>query len=158
MRYIKIVVLLLQFVESVYLYCMLLVVRRFRVVGIFFSKQKTAYELRISDWSSDVCSSDLRPHLPGLNHRPRRNRYHRQCLAQHRPDPIADPIAGAILGREAILRKSDRVFFRTVRHENPPELRQRLLDAVRRSEERRVGTECVSTCKSRWSPQHSKKT
>src|SRR3546814_5303843 len=29
------------------------------VVGFFFFKQKTAYELRISDWSSDVCSSDL---------------------------------------------------------------------------------------------------
>src|SRR3546814_4946652 len=29
------------------------------VVFIFFFKQKTAYELRISDWSSDVCSSDL---------------------------------------------------------------------------------------------------
>src|SRR3546814_6528497 len=29
----------------------------------FFFKQKTAYEMRISDWSSDVCSSDL-PHLP----------------------------------------------------------------------------------------------
>src|SRR3546814_4040947 len=28
---------------------------------IFFFKQKTAYEMRISDWSSDVCSSDLRP-------------------------------------------------------------------------------------------------
>src|SRR3546814_14889146 len=28
-------------------------------VGIFFFKQKTAYEMRISDWSSDVCSSDL---------------------------------------------------------------------------------------------------
>src|SRR3546814_7467137 len=27
----------------------------------FFFKQKTAYEMRISDWSSDVCSSDLRP-------------------------------------------------------------------------------------------------
>src|SRR3546814_4353063 len=27
---------------------------------IFFFKQKTAYEMRISDWSSDVCSSDLR--------------------------------------------------------------------------------------------------
>src|SRR3546814_13335119 len=27
--------------------------------GIFFFKQKTAYEMRISDWSSDVCSSDL---------------------------------------------------------------------------------------------------
>src|SRR3546814_3614287 len=28
-------------------------------VAFFFFKQKTAYELRISDWSSDVCSSDL---------------------------------------------------------------------------------------------------
>src|SRR3546814_18241770 len=32
----------------------------FRVVVFFFFKQKTAYEMRISDWSSDVCSSDLR--------------------------------------------------------------------------------------------------
>src|SRR3546814_5703073 len=32
------------------------------VGGIFFFKQKTAYEMRISDWSSDVCSSDLRRH------------------------------------------------------------------------------------------------
>src|SRR3546814_9678938 len=31
-----------------------------RVLFIFFVKQKTAYEMRISDWSSDVCSSDLR--------------------------------------------------------------------------------------------------
>src|SRR3546814_311291 len=30
------------------------------VFGVFFFKQKTAYEMRISDWSSDVCSSDLR--------------------------------------------------------------------------------------------------
>src|SRR3546814_8120369 len=30
------------------------------VLFIFFFKQKTAYEMRISDWSSDVCSSDLR--------------------------------------------------------------------------------------------------
>src|SRR3546814_8790212 len=29
------------------------------LLGIFFFKQKTAYEMRISDWSSDVCSSDL---------------------------------------------------------------------------------------------------
>src|SRR3546814_9231754 len=37
-------------------------------IVIFFFKQKTAYELRISDWSSDVCSSDLRTggHLPEL--------------------------------------------------------------------------------------------
>src|SRR3546814_4159885 len=30
---------------------------------VFFFKQKTAYEMRISDWSSDVCSSDLKPRL-----------------------------------------------------------------------------------------------
>src|SRR3546814_1922473 len=29
------------------------------VISFFFFKQKTAYEMRISDWSSDVCSSDL---------------------------------------------------------------------------------------------------
>src|SRR3546814_18769427 len=34
---------------------------------VFFFKQKTAYEMRISDWSSDVCSSDLRKLAP--NHR-----------------------------------------------------------------------------------------
>src|SRR3546814_10551953 len=31
------------------------------VIICFFFKQKTAYEMRISDWSSDVCSSDLQP-------------------------------------------------------------------------------------------------
>src|SRR3546814_5957673 len=31
----------------------------FRLILFFFCKQKTAYEMRISDWSSDVCSSDL---------------------------------------------------------------------------------------------------
>src|SRR3546814_6329464 len=33
----------------------------FSVLFFFFFKQKTAYEMRISDWSSDVCSSDLLP-------------------------------------------------------------------------------------------------
>src|SRR3546814_5604555 len=37
-------------------------------VVLFFFKQKTAYEMRISDWSSDVCSSDLPP--PSGNHAP----------------------------------------------------------------------------------------
>src|SRR3546814_1216795 len=70
-----------------------------------FFRQKTAYELRISDWSSDVCSSDLvrrQPDRPGH----------------------ADASASA-----------------TSRHGT-------------RSEERRVGKECVSTCRSRWSPYH----
>src|SRR3546814_6794471 len=40
---------------------------RYRNVAscVFFCKQKTAYEMRISDWSSDVCSSDLRSVDPG---------------------------------------------------------------------------------------------
>src|SRR3546814_10482664 len=38
---------------------MVLVVFRCLLVVVFFFKQKTAYEMRISDWSSDVCSSDL---------------------------------------------------------------------------------------------------
>src|SRR3546814_4103424 len=35
--------------------------------GVFFFKQKTAYEMRISDWSSDVCSSDLTEQDPYNN-------------------------------------------------------------------------------------------
>src|SRR3546814_2388699 len=37
------------------------------VVFFFFFKQKTAYEMRISDWSSDVCSSDLLTDVVGLS-------------------------------------------------------------------------------------------
>src|SRR3546814_5302988 len=36
------------------------------VFGVFFFKQKTAYEMRISDWSSDVCSSDLAAAAPAV--------------------------------------------------------------------------------------------
>src|SRR3546814_10149501 len=47
-------------------YCLLF------ISGCFFFKQKTAYEMRISDWSSDVCSSDLNPagRLRLLSHAP----------------------------------------------------------------------------------------
>src|SRR3546814_7624944 len=47
----------------------------------FFFKQKTAYEMRISDWSSDVCSSDLDIDVPpaqllrGIGFQPRRRRF-----------------------------------------------------------------------------------
>src|SRR3546814_6587837 len=44
---------------SLYLSVLFLVLR-------FVFKQKTAYEMRISDWSSDVCSSDLMSHQPPL--------------------------------------------------------------------------------------------
>src|SRR3546814_2490145 len=93
-------------------------------------KQKTAYEMRISDWSSDVCSSDL----PGrLNPRPYAG-FSMLPFGSHRP-------AARLTG------------------ENPMALERTLSiikpDAVaKRSEERRVGKECVSTCRSRWSPYH----
>src|SRR3546814_8662539 len=43
----------------IYAYCMCAII----YFSFFFFKQKTAYEMRISDWSSDVCSSDLGCHL-----------------------------------------------------------------------------------------------
>src|SRR3546814_5680564 len=84
----------------------------------FVFKQKTAYEMRISDWSSDVCSSDL---AGAEDH---------QQIVQHRFGKDRDPN-----GRGETERVHQR--FR-----------------VWRSEERRVGNECVSTCRSRWSPYH----
>src|SRR3546814_3980180 len=103
----------------------------------FFFKQKTAYECRISDWSSDVCSSDLLVgigasiafgHLDDAEGRDLR----RSAVGDARADP--DEVAGG------------------------PRVRERQQDAVGRlapgwrSEERRVGKECVSTCRSRRSP------
>src|SRR3546814_17808821 len=90
----------------------------------FFFKQKTAYEMRISDWSSDVCSSDLV-----------------EC-----PDAALHPQATALrpAGRA---RRQHCLFPADPHHAGRPA----------RSEERRVGKECVSTCRSRWSPYHYKK-
>src|SRR3546814_5438143 len=51
----------------------------------FFFKQKTAYEMRISDWSSDVCSSDLNPFV---RHR-----------AAGRPDEAGNGVEGGGLAR-----------------------------------------------------------
>src|SRR3546814_8882436 len=48
---------------GVLLFLICLIIFVFYIVFCFF-KQKTAYELRISDWSSDVCSSDLGFHVP----------------------------------------------------------------------------------------------
>src|SRR3546814_10789487 len=81
----------------------------FRYDLFFFFKQKTAYEMRISDWSSDVCSSDL---------------------AQN----------GGYCRVRGKLASGDA--RRIGKHQ------------LERSEERRVGKECVSTCRSRWSPYH----
>src|SRR3546814_1943317 len=94
----------------------------------FFFKQKTAYEMRISDWSSDVCSSDLVAHRGDL---------------RQRRVVDADAVAALQLGGEPHP-------FQGIDAEI--ELRAGVEGDLGRSEERRVGKECVSTCRSRWSP------
>src|SRR3546814_3632264 len=58
----------------------------------FFFKQKTAYEMRISDWSSDVCSSDLLTEGIQLLHRDHGRR--RGAVIQH-----GERVRGALRGR-----------------------------------------------------------
>src|SRR3546814_8993115 len=69
----------------------------------FFFKQKTAYEMRISDWSSDVCSSDLRIAKP----RPREFR-ERVCPppASEEDQPDADHDAGSRDRKSVVSGKS----------------------------------------------------
>src|SRR3546814_6770282 len=105
-------------------------------VVLFFFKQKTAYEMLISDWSSDVCSSDL----------PLRVR-RRQSLWRHLRW-LADGPYGHGRGRGRFAPFEGPRRHRGGRgYEVPP-------PGFRRSEERRVEKECVSTCRSRWSPYH----
>src|SRR3546814_3726020 len=97
---------------------------------IFFFKQKTAYEMRISDWSSDVCSSDLEIALPTCDAWKVFQALLLGSELQYQGPALAvgDPMS-------AHWRSGDQQLFG-------------------RSEERRVGKECVSTCRSRWSPYH----
>src|SRR3546814_6211209 len=103
----------------------------------FLFKQKTAYEMRISDWSSDVCSSDLR--------------FCRSLLL--------------IGGNRELQRIFPAIGIHIIHAQYPSTRLQgiRLADyqaiaravaAGARSEERRVGKECVSKCRSRGSPVH----
>src|SRR3546814_4970152 len=113
-------------------------------VCLVFFKQKTAYEMRISDWSSDVCSSDLKGSRarcstrciasPGIRVR------HGGGRAMHDGNELAN--ASVTDGDEPI---DTELLART---------EAALLTLPRRSEERRVGKECVSTCRSRRSPYH----
>src|SRR3546814_5744846 len=107
------------------------------LVFVFFFKQKTAYEMRISDWSSDVCSSDLKQER-GL--RPRRRQPQIGCHGEDSAGTDAYPVQCADDG----LRTSADRLYEIAGHS-----RERA-----RSEERRVGKECVSTCRSRWTPYH----
>src|SRR3546814_3392608 len=102
-------------------------------VYVVFFKQKTAYEVRISDWSSDVCSSDLSI-FPNFQLSLALNGF----WSMH-----YWPIAVDSFRWEA------HYHFR----DTPRTWREKFA-LESRSEERRVGKECVSTCRSRWSPYH----
>src|SRR3546814_9440589 len=112
---------------------------------VFFFKQKTAYELRISDWSSDVCSSDLR------------------LLAKLGPASLVALLATLVLlfgfqGEQIIAQPAIigllavPILIQVYFNSGLAYLLNRMAGEQHRSEERRVGTECVSTCRSRWSP------
>src|SRR3546814_8352983 len=111
---------------------------------MFFFKQKTAYELRISDWSSDVCSSDLRI---------KADRFYTYSASGR--TVFIDSMHGA-------KGELEGVFIRTRNSEGLQVISARdgrFVDNAtatdhERSEERRVGKECVRTCRSRWSPYH----
>src|SRR3546814_15573018 len=99
----------------------------------FFFKQKTAYEMRISDWSSDVCSSDL--------------------LGPVQDDQIVSGAEDS--GATKAQAEGNAAALSILSEDGRTGLIAAEFDV--RSEERRVGKECVSTCRSRWSPYHLKK-
>src|SRR3546814_5546554 len=112
----------------------------------FFFKQKTAYEMRISDWSSDVCSSDL---------------------DWQATDDLKVRLDMSL--SNARKRGGENNLFTTIRRKNIDHWFDRRSgnpiydygfdspNYANRSEERRVGKECVSTFKNRWFPDHKKK-
>src|SRR3546814_4384009 len=104
------------------------------MVCLFFSKQKTAYELRISDWSSDVYSSDLQVlfQFVGLVER-------------------IETLAHDAVARGAGAHTATGTFHFDVvvmGHLENGDTRLDLHDQPIRAEERRVGKECVSTGRS----------
>src|SRR3546814_20862623 len=117
----------------------------------FFFKQKTAYEMRISDWSSDVCSSDLQ-HDAGVG----------KIVFQTQGVVVAQGrLFAVVFGRQTlqdgVARVHDEHPATGIVHSTNEIAHKSVGIVVVRSEERRVGKECGSTCKSRWSPDNTKK-
>src|SRR3546814_11671919 len=99
--------------------------------------------MRISDWSSDVCSSDLFHEAPAL-----------AILAIGRVRPVVHHAEG-IPHVALVVDEEAPGIQRTGSNAGDPAVVGVELEQERiRSEERRVGKECVSTCSSRWSPYH----
>src|SRR3546814_3940852 len=116
----------------------------FCIIDVVFYRHETAYEVRMSDWSSDVCSSDLHAgvdvEIP--------ERFVRNVGVAQRALVLGN-MRGHRLAIE-LARGHEHQFESRVPGNQPDQLRSR-------SEERRGGKECVSTCRSRWSPYHYKK-
>src|SRR3546814_11532679 len=109
--------------------------------------------MRISDWSSDVCSSDLaivgqRLHVPA-------GQLRRKIVKCHGPSPFAKIRSCRAKSRHPSAQRLPRGISTSLDANGT--LDPQSLQSESRSEERRVGTECVSTCRSRWSPSHYKK-
>src|SRR3546814_14633342 len=129
---------------------------------IFFFKQKTAYEMRISDWSSDVCSSDLgQPKsaggaFHGIQCKGKDSRYGGEVTEEKLRAEIAKaeefdpPLANWTLVTTA---KKDAAIQEVARKISV----ERAAAGKFRSEERLVGKGVVSTCRSGWWPYNKKK-
>src|SRR3546814_7285041 len=111
------------------------------IIFVFF-KQKTAYEMRISDWSSDVCASDLVFSDGGDAHTGADAVGSPGPGEGQRADGADDLVADALAALGRAIAEQHREFVAA-------DARGHI---VARSEERRVGKECVSTCRSRGSP------
>src|SRR3546814_8663080 len=117
----------------------------------FFFKQKTAYEMRISDWSSDVCSSDLNRPEMGPRLRGDTGLKNRNPSFPFASSEVEMPISCARL--RGVSTSLDTNGGREGGPPSRPHIRHRDR-RVRRSEERRVGKEWVRTCRSRGVPGH----
>src|SRR3546814_17944108 len=101
--------------------------------------------MRISDWSSDVCSSDL-SHRNDLSPRtPRNPNMANNYVETAFNVPVTPEEASLLEECFLVAEKLSPGFSKSSRA---------AMQALERSEERRVGKECVRTCRSRWSPSH----
>src|SRR3546814_10761139 len=107
----------------------------------FFFKHKPAYEWRISDWSSDVCSSDLA------------TEYVAGSAAGMAAPPALMRLISVVSQRFGIqvTEKAAAQAMPAIGAAGGALINTLFIDHFG-SEERRVGTECVSTCRFRWSP------
>src|SRR3546814_14742173 len=119
----------------------------------FFFKQQTTVDFRMSEWSSDVCSSHLELEVVWAAGRRTQDRHgawtpRRESstfvIALHRQKR-------GYIGRQRLPWTGNRVVSRE--HRPPDGLADRTF-SHRRPDERRVGKECVSTGRTRWSPFH----